>query len=940
MNTPSPEPGEGFDGGTVRTAIVITGPTALLSIGLLTLGGLLANNWVIGAGIGLAAASAILWTFLRAYWARRFRHSEQSSNDLREVARLGLDSSYFRWILIISAFSAITIYAATRSSGWAALSLGIAAMFLGFATAVIRLRGYQQRLSGPPNDLAITTEHPQWQRVSQQTANQAVDRMIRILADVCVAIALLATLLLSTSALLVQAPLAIAVLVAAIIAHVTTKRPSRQLSYLAIAVLALLFVGTAAHYGSISNESSSLILTWVAVACIVAPLAVPAGAVTTAMVAVAGTTVISMTLLWQATRPTGVSDGLVPHGTDWLLIPAAGLCVGMVSVVVTSTFHLVANVHDNATVTAWNRLQEALARSGFEAAMFETSRTLHDTLINTLGALRAGIVDSQRVRDRLREDLQLVQAELAQEEAAEESSLIAMSEVLATLPQRAQTLDVRIEITADDAARTTWLDSKRANAIAGATREALTNISKHTTSRCAEITLRSIRRKSGYDLVLRITSANEAAFDLPDTGGLRQSIIERCHRAGVRATAQVADDHTTIEISWPATSHPTEPASSEPFSTASYLQSVTVATSRSISFWPIGYCILLSAVWIGFYDWSWWLLGVLIVVGSTMAAINYLALQRPPQTLRFAILATVPLALLWQTFGNPAYQGDSVTSPMGMSYVGAATVAITWISLDRARGAWLLGVAGYWGGSLILTILLLQIHGFSLVPVTVAALFTVAAGMVAMGRVQLHTLAERTERTASEFAAQQSRTIVAREAERARSRVMRNVLSEHWEFLEQLADGTIQPDNPQTMRDIVEVERLLRSYVHIGSEPGPLTDQLLELMATARSNQVEVDVVAVDNQPGIDLTDAPRLNDICLALFAEPPPSGTGGKLSVSTYRARQGCGITLVLDQPIEVPASLTASESSPNLEWITTADQTFIEINYPLSDGIGHSR
>lgn len=916
---------------------------AVVSVILLVAGDLADIPALVTWGAVTSAVVAIGWQTLRTYWVRRFRAqfpdgavptftealaarpaeslSDPSEEDQPRAPLMGLSPTYLGLVLALSAICAIAIFAATRVTGAPGLIWGIAAMVCGCGIAWVRLRGYQQRMEAeaiadPLNDSAHELGEG-WQRVSQRATNQLVDGMVKTLAALSVGTAVVAQLCFASVTVTVIG-LTIIIVLISVIAQLGSNAGSRRGCYLLIALLALIMLavnGSAGH--------SAVLLAWATAACILAPMTFGVIGGTSTMISVAGVTVISMIILWDSGLPAFKPAENPPAWLlDWLLIPAAAMCLGMVSVVLTSSLRMVAQVHDAIAIAAWNRLQAATARAGFASAMFEASRMLHDTLINTLGAVRSGLVDPARARNRLRDDLALINTEMTRPDLPDYSRIV-VADVLRELQQRAELLGVSLEIRAPADALLTTLDGDHADAIAGASREALTNISKYATHRHALITLQC----ADTQMLLRIRSESLSAVTMAPTGGIQQSILERSRRAGIRADLASIDGYNVIELAW-AVGKPIEipeQSDSYSFSTSDYLQSVTVAACRSIIFWPIGYCILLSAVWAGVFSWSWWAIGVFAVVGSTAALINYVAANRLPATglMGIAGLVTTSLAVIWQAFGSPAYQAGSLTSPMGMSYVGAATVAITLISMDDSLRQCVLSIIAYWVGALLLTAIILHSSQPAQVPVITAGLFTVAAIAVAVGRRKLQALGLQAEQTAAGFAEAESRAIIAKEKERARQRGIRDAIGENWQFLEELSNGTAQPEN--ALQRIGEIERLLRTYVHVGSEPGLLTDELLGIISAATSYGIEVDVVAVDTQPDTELPDHLQPGSVCEHLLA---CATAASHLSITTYRDRDTSGITFVLDQPVEVPAHL---ETIDDVEWITTEDQTFIELHYP---------
>lgn len=202
-----------------------------------------------------------------------------------------------------------------------------------------------------------------------------------------------------------------------------------------------------------------------------------------------------------------------------------------------------------------SRADEAAARAAAAAAararaqarqqeFRRTSRLLHDTVVNTLGAVaRWGRADRATVMRRCRADLDLLRA--AQAGPAREPGGL-----LDEVRRRAEVLGVRLDVIAEPLGPP--LPDDIAEALVGALAEVLTNVHKH--AGVADATL--AWRWDGRDGAVEVVDEGCGFVPEPGTGwraGAAESVGARCRDAGieVRLTSRPGAG-TRVALGWRA----------------------------------------------------------------------------------------------------------------------------------------------------------------------------------------------------------------------------------------------------------------------------------------------------------------------------------------------------------------------------------------------------
>lgn len=180
----------------------------------------------------------------------------------------------------------------------------------------------------------------------------------------------------------------------------------------------------------------------------------------------------------------------------------------------------------------------------------EQERLLHDTVLNTLTALaRAGADDVAEMVSRCRQDVLLIEAALGEpvDPGYREGDLSAGVRAVAA-DMRARGMAVHVTVTGDEAR---GVPATVVTALAGATREALTNVAEHSGTEEAWV---EVNLAEPVQVTVRDQGAgfDQARVD-PLRLGLRRSITERAADCGGQASIWSAPGHgTTVRLCWPA----------------------------------------------------------------------------------------------------------------------------------------------------------------------------------------------------------------------------------------------------------------------------------------------------------------------------------------------------------------------------------------------------
>lgn len=915
----------------------------------------------------LRALSALATTIAALTWAsalaivgrtfsRRSRNAEAVDFDAVRIRR-GLPKPAFVSLITLSVIAAGCIVAATRSTGMDALAWGLATIALGSGIGWLRFYGYRQRFTADDApESAESSDIEGWLQVSRNATTDAMTRLQVTQVGLFVGAAAATQVGAGASSVPIYVALGFALLFTGVNIGISHGW-ARLVSCLAIAVTALaLIVLNLSTADSISLSNGALtgaLLAWSCVLCTAAGFGVPTSNAIGASLAIAAGACIVTILLWHyllTPASTGREEfhgvGIEQANFDWILIPAAALCVAHVTSTLTATLGSLSSTYDDIATRAWRNLNTATARIAHDAAIFEASRMVHDTLINTLGAIRTQRIEPARLQQRLVDDLALLDAETGRRTPTQANDTALAHQVLQRAFERARMLGVSVEYTYSEDAQSLRLDQAARDAVFGSTLEALTNISKYSPDSAA---LAWLGPSTEGTMCLQISSRYRTMSFRPEyDGGMSKSIVGRCDRAGLPVTITADSGRLLIQIALvnPMTTTPANPAASAlqagaqsaaaattaeetPFAANAYIRDATLAATRSVSFWPIGYCILLSAAWATYYDLGWWLLGAVVSVASALTVINTKATGLNYRGLMSATTIAVTLVIMWQLAGPQQFADSGVLGPLGLSYVGAAVIVVTNLFTDSPKREAIWVVVGYVGGCVIASgvflaqgeaITLPIAAGLGMIAFAVPLTFT--SHWLRRGALRASAVAAQMgERETSERRVASNRI--------AREQLIEAAVGNYREFIEDMATGKVPLDSHQVLEEVASVERALRNFVQVGSTPGPVSDELLATFAKAQHARIEADVIAFDIASTFDVSEPQLVGLVSQCLIDAGSPGDT---LVISTYREVDTIGITFVISRFVPRPSEL-AELGDGTAEWLAGDLQTFVDLQLPYS-------
>ena len=232
---------------------------------------------------------------------------------------------------------------------------------------------------------------------------------------------------------------------------------------------------------------------------------------------------------------------------------AYAVSVGMAALIAATTLRQAGDTADASAAELRLRLVESAERRSRHDEVMRVSRLLHDTCINTLGAIRngSGLRDPDAVRARCADDL----VDLTQ--FANRTSLLAARSVedLALEAQRQGRLK-GISVDTHIAARHDLrLNPHVWRAAVGATREALINVAKHSGQQSARVHI----AEDANALVVTVSDDGVGWNGLaPQDGGIERSIRARVHLSGGSVDILTREYRgTSVVMTWPGATSPT-----------------------------------------------------------------------------------------------------------------------------------------------------------------------------------------------------------------------------------------------------------------------------------------------------------------------------------------------------------------------------------------------
>jgi signal transduction histidine kinase len=522
----------------------------------------------------------------------------------------------------------------------------------------------------------------------------------------------------------------------------------------------------------------------------------------------------------------------------------------------------------------------------------EHERLLHDTVLNTLTALRhAGGGDPGEVVGRCRHDVTLMEYVLGDRgDPARMASrpygglLISIEAVVAEM--RARGLDVHVEVTHDTPAGNAAGDQAGAPAAAGsgpvvpvpvagavahAVREALANVVRHagTGEAWVEVGLTAPGAEAGEagepgGLEVTVRDAG-AGFDPARVDaarlGLRRSIIERIADQGGRASVRsVPGAGTVVSLRWTASARPDQPAvaggvsgpagsagpsggrvtpAAEPelprmLGTVAVIWQLTLLIQVLIYLHDFRQPAVPLAVWLGLLAATRW------VVPRARAG----GLTGPDAAVAVGI-AVVAVALVgWDRRAHG-------TGPADWSVVGTAWL-LAFIALSRPVREWISGALLVFAVHTVFFIRVLGVTSLGLARLAATAYtLVVTLAFFAALRPALRAHARTAARGAALASRSAAKRAVAAAVRQDRRRRLALLEAEALPLLRAIADGTLDPaDREVRERCARHAATLRRALADRPRQAGGVLAELEPALRAARARGLPVEVQVVGD-PGL-----------------------------------------------------------------------------------------
>ncbi len=523
------------------------------------------------------------------------------------------------------------------------------------------------------------------------------------------------------------------------------------------------------------------------------------------------------------------------------------------------------------------------------ARLAEESRTLHDTAINTLGAVAnggAGVADPERVRAQCARDIDLLRALRGERAANEPVRLRSLFEHVPLPVRRAGLGDEELERIGR------LLGPERVRAVVACAREAATNAAKHSGADRLEILvtedaeqLRVVVRDSGR------------GFDgaIPEGRGIASSILARADAAGFSAEVTSRPGAgTAVELRVPirpaADAQDGERGSRAPaWSGHDVDASVSALHGRAGDLWALGVTAISLVLTLGGgtnrYFGLYPMIGVMLLA---WAASRSVALRRAPAVLS-AILVACTCAVFFLSAAATAFGSDGAVNWQALAPTGAFVLLL---SLDTGRTARTVGAAAW-----ILVALGTAMIAWRTSPT--AGQITVIAALVGLGfvvvwetfRARVGRLAEQAERARRRSLEAELRAELDSAAQADHRRWTDAGLDTSVELLRAIAEGERDPSDPELRLACAAEERYLRQLVQLSPELVHLSRSLLPALRLARERAVDFSL----RIGATDTGDEAAARDIAGTVLGGLRAAPRGSALSASLFPVGESLQLTLI---------------------------------------------
>jgi signal transduction histidine kinase len=522
----------------------------------------------------------------------------------------------------------------------------------------------------------------------------------------------------------------------------------------------------------------------------------------------------------------------------------------------------------------------------------EDARILHDTAINTLGAIASGgaaIADHEAVRSRCLADVEAID-DLRAARGEDPGARTGLREAI-----RAVGIRVRHDgLSDDDLARTeSLLPAPVLRALGRAAAEAVQNAARHSGTDEVRVTIG--RDDHGVRLTIRDEGVG-MQVDLPRARGLVRSILERADEAGIQATIDSAPGAgTTVRLDYrfDAPASTAGPLAEPPGASASVedlVRALRVQAVFALSAGLVGVGVVLAALNHPGQPTPEWLM-VLVVAAACGLAWRERQRSRISWPTALALIVGGPLAFALSAWAV----GFGRVDPILWQAIAPTGPLLALLIVPLPRAAKRLGYAAY-----ALTVAVIAAW---IAPASAAAMqITLVAGLIGLGltsavRRFIHRLASVA--TAAHQAQRQafavSLELAAVEAAGESRRRWRDAgLDDSIRLLRAIGNGQLSPQEPSVRQRCADEEAFLRQLSLLHPELIQMGTWLARALHASRQRGVGLTVRA--GATDAPAADARHLGETLLTVV-DALPAGT--PLTTALFASARGLTMTLVAPTP-----------------------------------------
>lgn len=606
-------------------------------------------------------------------------------------------------------------------------------------------------------------------------------------------------------------------------------------------------------------------------------------------------------------------------GSAWLSatgLVAAGFVSGMGLACCCAALYADA-VQRDAIEAACERQSAALATARAEREEVDRiAWSLHDTVVNTLHAISAGVKAERlrSLRERCADDLAALTRWSSIAADVDSQEFTGTDWLAAAARQRSESLGV--QLTRCELSGTCVLPGDVADALAGAVDEALMNVSKHAAG--AQVRLTGSFTAEGFAVEVRDTGDG-----LPPQrrrgGGIDTSIIQRCAQRGIHASVSSGSEQasgpgrgTAVVLRWqrPKPSADAGAANRSAEHRNAWRGDVIELGALAAWKWVLGLCAIaipLSPSWnsAALRTLGWLLIA--IACSGTLSAMKRRSAPIWPWLLATCFAVCAATALYSTGSAVSAAEGDLwayAPGMLGLIVVAAAGKSVRWLA-----AAWLIDLATVVGVYAVQGAVADMTPAHVIATANVVPAAALAWAVHRFGRY-LDEAADQCDAAAADALEASKQHALAR----ARERRLATVQNIAGPFLTEVASGEADCSDPEVRRRARELERYTRTIASVPAVGEACEDMLMALteMLFVRGAWLRIGLISAD----------PRgLNPAGLAAAAR------AAEVAVRNCPPAEAVTVTLMSDEHGGELTLVADSEASPQRAPLTPGAGIAIE-------------